>query len=206
VAIQPNTSYTYELQERSFHGIYSSQTNFGVITPGPSGVNPQRTGVRPTGSYWGAMGEQIDVLSGNLNVGLPLLNAQGRNGRSVPLRLAYNSQNWRQDVDAQYTANYTWNLGEDIGYGYGWTLQVGSLTPYYKNPSSVPDHYLYIDGTGAQFRLNVNVSGIYSSQEGIYVWYDPATNLLHFKDGSTWLMGCTSGGSKPTSGRCIRQN
>lgn len=54
---------------------------------------------------------------------------------------------------AQYSAYYTWDLGQDIGYGYGWNLQLGSLTPYYNvaGYSSI-DHYLYIDGTGAEYR------------------------------------------------------
>jgi hypothetical protein len=53
--------------------------------------------VRPDGAYWGAMGEQIDTLSGNLNYTLPLLNPVARGGMSVPFALSYNSQNWRRD-------------------------------------------------------------------------------------------------------------
>jgi hypothetical protein len=81
----PETNYIYAQQMRGFHGIYSSQTNIYAVTPPPNDVDPQEVGVRTTGSYWGAMGEQIDTLSGNLNFSLPLLTAQGRNGATFPL-------------------------------------------------------------------------------------------------------------------------
>lgn len=53
-------------------------------------VNPRQIGVRLTGSYWGAAGEQIDMHPGNLNYTQPLVKAQGRGGWGVrfPLRLA----------------------------------------------------------------------------------------------------------------------
>src|ERR1035437_3689213 len=42
-----------------------------VVPPGTDTVI--RTGVKSTGSYWGAAGEQIDLLSGNLNYSVPLI-------------------------------------------------------------------------------------------------------------------------------------
>lgn len=47
-------------------------------TPAP--LDTRRIGVRPTGSYWGAGGEQIDVASGNLNYAVPLIRALSRSG------------------------------------------------------------------------------------------------------------------------------
>src|SRR5581483_1675262 len=32
------------------------------------------------------------------------------------------------------------------------------------------------------------------------VWYDYSTNQLHFKDGSYWVMGCTSAGTEQDAG------
>ncbi|MCI0718723.1 MAG: hypothetical protein L0338_07070, partial [Acidobacteria bacterium] len=61
----------------------SVPANLTLTTPPAGAVDPRRTGVRPTGSYWGAEGEQIDLLSGNLNFTLPLLRAQGRGGWGV---------------------------------------------------------------------------------------------------------------------------
>src|SRR5205823_10137826 len=62
-----------------------------------NGGEPRRVGVRANGSYWGAAGEQIDMLSGNLNFTLPLLKPQARGGWGVTFALTYNSQIWRQD-------------------------------------------------------------------------------------------------------------
>ncbi len=61
--------------------------------------------MRPTGSYWGGGGENIDMRSGNLNFTIPLLKVKGR-GWNVPFNLSYNSQNWRHDSGG------TWNLGQ----------------------------------------------------------------------------------------------
>ena len=60
-----------------------------------------------------AKGEQIDLLSGNLNFTLPLLRAPGRGGWGVAFSLNYNAANFRKDTVA------TWKLGRDSGYGCG---------------------------------------------------------------------------------------
>jgi YD repeat-containing protein len=152
-------------------------------------TDPRRTGIYSTGSYWGGGGEQIDTLSGNLNFSLPLVTAQGRTGWTVPVGLAYNSQNWRQDNGANL------KLGGDVGYGFGWQMQLGSITPYTTVTQSATaiDHYIYTDGSGAQYQLNYNSNGVWwSSTQGVYVWFDSNANRLHFRDGTFWVMGCTS--------------
>src|SRR6202035_1237005 len=106
--------------------------------------DPRRVGVRPTGNYWGALGEQIDLLSGNVNYTLPLLKALGRGSWGVGVNLTYNSLNWRQDPGG------IWTLGRDVGYGYGWKLQAGSLTPYWASYWGL-DHYTFTDATGAEY-------------------------------------------------------
>jgi len=125
-------------------------------------IDPRRVGVRPSGSYWGAAGEQIDTLSGNLNFTAPLLKAVGRGGWGVAFALNYNSQLWRQDGGG------TWKLGRDVGYGFGWRLQAGSITPYWSDQWTM-HHYTFIDSTGAEYRLDVNTNGIWTSREGIYL-------------------------------------
>ena len=107
-------------------------------------------GVRPTGSYWGGGGENIDMRSGNLNFSIPLLKVKGR-GWTVPFNLSYNSQNWRQDSGG------TRNLRRDRGYGYGWNLQGGALLPEYNGSFSL-DHYLFIGATGAEYRLTFSAA------------------------------------------------
>ena len=52
-------------------------------TPPDMPGNQRRVGVRTAGSYWGAGGEQIDLLSGNLNISIPIVTAQARGGWSA---------------------------------------------------------------------------------------------------------------------------
>jgi len=67
------TVYTIAAYDR--HG----NTGAGATATVPAvAADARRIGVRPTGSYWGAAGEQIDVLSGNLNFALPLIKPQSR--------------------------------------------------------------------------------------------------------------------------------
>lgn len=128
VSVAPSTQYNYQIQDISFHGISGALTSFVVQTPPAGAIDPRRIGVRPTGAYWGGLGEQIDTLSGNVNYSVPLLKAQGRGGLSLALGLTYNSQNWR--MDSSPSGPLYWKLGDDIGYGFGWSLSAGSLTPF----------------------------------------------------------------------------
>ena len=190
----PGTTYVYTINAEDYHGNVSASAPITITAPLPQSVDPRRVGTFTTGSYWGGGGEQIDTLSGNLNFSLPLLTAQGRSGWTVPVGLSYNSQNWRQDNGVN------WQLGDDTGYGFGWQAQIGSVTPYYVTWWTGPDHFVYTDGTGAQYRLDQNNNGVWSSLRGIYVWYDSTANLLHFPGGTFWVMGCTSGGTEADAG------
>jgi hypothetical protein len=64
--------------------------------------------VRRAGAYWGAAGEQIDLLSGNLSFALPLIKTQSRGGWSATFMLSYHSQMWRQ------RSGGTWKPGKDV--------------------------------------------------------------------------------------------
>jgi hypothetical protein len=139
------------------------------------------------------MGEQVDVRSGNLNYSYPLLTAVSR-GLSVPLALTYNSQNWRLDQNGN-----NWNLGMDNGAGYGWQLQIGSITPYYSSPWDVA-FYVFRDATGAEYRLDQDNNGIWTSKDSIYVSFDDQWDILYFNDGSQWGMWNTSGSPELDAG------
>src|SRR5271170_6831057 len=118
-----------------------------------------------------------------------------RGGGGVTFSLNYNSQMWRQDSGG------TWLLGEDVGYGLGWKLQAGSLTPYWTGLWDTVDHYLFTDSTGAEYKLyDPNQTGVWTSQESVYVSYVAATSTLYFKDGSSWYFGCASGGQEADLG------
>ena len=191
--LSAGTTYTYTFYAYDYH-LNSVTTTFTAATPPTGAIDPREVGVRPLGSYWGGAGEQIDMRSGNLNYSVPLLKVQGRGGWGVGFNLSYNSQNWRQDPAG------VWQLGRDIGYGYGWRLQAGSVTPVFANYWAV-DHWLYIDSTGAEYRLDQNNGGIWSSQQGIYVFLDSNVGpTLHFPDGSFWTLGDLSAGSEQDAG------
>jgi hypothetical protein len=164
-----------------------------VTAPAYSNQDPRRTGIYPTGAYWGAAGEQIDMLSGNLNFTLPLLKAVGRGGWSAEFHLSYNSQNWQRVGSTDY------RLGADVGYGFGWRLMAGSLIPVYADPYTL-SHYVFTDSSGAEHRLNINEAGVWRGMTGLHVYYDTGANRLYFNDGSFWVMGCVSGGSEQDAG------
>ena len=101
-----------------------------------------------------------------------MLTAVGRAGSNIPVGLGYNSQNWRQDNGVN------WNLGYDVGFGYGWQLlALKIITPYNTNLVGGVDHYVYTDSTGAQYVLNVNTSGVWSSTQSTYVWFDSNADM-----------------------------
>ena len=153
---------------------------------GPT-ADQREIGLTPAASYWGAAGENIGLLSGNLNFTIPLIKAVGRGTSSVSFNLSYNSQMWRQDV----TSGFVWPVAQDdLGVGLGWKLQAGSILPQWYNGSQ---YFFYTDATGAQYvidQCNPYTLICYSLQT--YVWYDANLDTLHFPNGSFWKMNITS--------------
>ena len=154
--------------------------------PPPNGAfDPRRVGVMALGSYWGTAGEQIDTLSRNLNFSVPLAKPISAGGWSAPFGLSYNSQMWRRDSAA------TWLIGQDVGYGLGWKVQAGAVVPIWSNSQIV--YYLYVDSTGAEYRLDHVTNGyLWTSTMGTYVTFDATACQLHFTDGSFWTLGSVS--------------
>lgn len=183
--VQPGTQYQYTIFPDDWHYNPGPPVVMYVTTLPSGAVEARETGIRPTGTYWGGTGEQVDVLFGNLNYSLPLIAAQGR-GWTVPLTLSYNSQNWVQDA-----SGYNWQFGNDNGFGYGWNLQVGVIRKYSLADWSA-DYYEFRDSSGAVYRLNQNNNGIWTSSESLYVWFDSNANVLHFANGNFWYFGCMS--------------
>jgi RHS repeat-associated protein len=189
--VSPSTTYNYIIYASDYHYNVTG-TSFSVTTPAAGYIDPNRVGVQSLGTYWGGTGENIDVRSHNLNYSIPLLTAKTR-GLGAGLALVYNSENWLQ------TPSGAWNLGADVGYGYGWTLQFGALIPVYANYSTVA-YYQFTDSSGARYRLDQNSGNVWTSKNGIYAAYDANTGILHFRDGSTWQFGCTAAGTEPDAG------
>ena len=92
--VQPNTAYTYSISACDFHANCATST-INITTPAAGAIDPREIGVRPTGTYWGSGGEQIDMRSGNVNFTVPLIKAMSRGGGGAGINLSYNSQNWR---------------------------------------------------------------------------------------------------------------
>ena len=193
VGATPGTTQAYGIQAQDHHGNVSAITTFSVGVPSNATVDARQVGVRPTGSYWGGSGEQIDARSGNLNYSYPLIKAISR-GWSVPIGISYNSQNWRLDTNGS-----PWKLGDDVGFGFGWKLQIGSLTAFYSSYLNV-GFYEFTDASGAVYRLSQNSNGIWTSTESVYVTYDSNAQRLYFNDGSFWVLGCTSAGTEQDAG------
>jgi YD repeat-containing protein len=183
----PGTTYTITPYDR--HG--NTGTAASVTVPAIS-ADARRIGVRPTGSYWGASGEQIDLVSGNLNFALPLLKPQSRGGWGTSLTLSYNSQLWRQDSAG------VWKLGRDVGYGFGWTMQAGSVLPVMSGGSLA--YCIFTGATGVEYRMDSAGGTVYATHDGVYLWYDSAAQALHFPDGSWWDMLAQSAAGEDDAG------
>ncbi|MBI4910107.1 MAG: hypothetical protein HY820_41200 [Acidobacteria bacterium] len=189
--VAASSSYSYLIKAVDRHNNVSPGLTLAVTTAPTGSIEPRRVGVRGDGSYYGGAGEQLDMRSGNLNYSIPLVKAQSR-GWGLPLGLSYNSQNWRRDAT-------TWRFGRDIGYGFGWRLMAGSLTPVFSNALSA-HHWLFTDSTGAEYRLNVNTNGVWTSTEGTYMTYVEGSGRLYFNNGTFWQMDCVSGGVEDDAG------
>jgi RHS repeat-associated protein len=191
--VTSGASSTYKVYAVDWMGNQSATPATLSLTIPTTSTDIRRTGVRPTGAYWGAAGEQIDVMSGNLNIALPLATAKARTGWGATFMLSYNSQIWRQDG-----AN-VWNLGADLGYGLGWRLQAGSIFPVIYN--GVVQYLIFTDATGAEFRLEDDGGNqIFRSKEGLHLWMNWGSRTLYFPDGGQWNMGSVSAGFEPDAG------
>jgi YD repeat-containing protein len=193
-SVSASTSYTYYIIACDFAINCTAGTAFNVTTPPAGSIDPRRVGITALAPMWGGTGENIDVRSGNLNYTIPLVKPVGLGGLSVPINLSYNSQFWRQE------SGTTWRLLNPTGNGVGWMVQAGSLTPVYTWAWSAPTYYLFVDTTGAEYRLDQVSNGVYSSTQSIYVWFDSNTKRLWFKDGTFWLFGCISAGYQGDAG------
>ncbi|MBI2685178.1 MAG: RHS repeat-associated core domain-containing protein [Acidobacteria bacterium] len=190
--VSPGTTYTYTIYP---HDMYLNNvgTSLTITTPAAGQRDPRKVGVRPLGTYWGASPENIDLQSGNLSFSLPTVTGQGRGGSAVPFRVSYNSQNWRKDPSG------TWMLGTDVGFGWGWKMLAGSVTPVYSDWYTI-HHYVYTDSTGAEYDLDVNTGGIWTSKAGIFVEFDSIAKRLYFPSGVFWEFDCTANGTEADMG------
>ena len=107
--------------------------------------------------------------------------------------MTYNSQNWRK------TNSTVEKLGGDVGFGFGWRLLAGSLTPVWADQYTFA-YYIFTDATGAEYKLDVNASGVWKSKDGSYLAYDTATARLWFQSGIFWYMGSISGSTEQDAG------
>jgi RHS repeat-associated protein len=192
--VHASTAYTYNIYAIDFHHNLSTPTALSVTTPSANAGAPLQRGIRPTNTYWGGAGEQIDIYNGNLTYSVPLITAIGRGGLTANFKLVYNSENW---VGTNNPTAFTETM--DTGYGFGWQLMLGSIMPVVGN-SNGPVEYWYTDSSGAQYRMLLNNVGVWTGNASFYAWFDTNTNRLRFRDGTFWLMGCVSAGGEPDAG------
>jgi len=195
--VSPNGSYTYMIVPCDRHANCGPGVNIQVTTPPAGTLDARRVGVRADGAYWGGPGENIDAFSGNLSFNIPLLTAIGRSGLSLGLSLSYNSQMWRGDGAG--TSSKVWKIGRDVGYGQNWILTPGSIRPAVSEFWNV-HHYTFTDPSGAEYRLDINNNGIWTSSEAFYARWDPGTRRLIWPDGTIWYYYCTALGGEPDQG------
>ena len=129
--------YYYTITAYDLHGNGGPPSGSEPASTGAGTVDGRRVGQRPTGSYWGGAGEQIDLMSGNLSYTLPLIAAVDRSGLKATFALAYNSQNWR------VVSGYPRILGADTGFGFGWQFMLGAITPIYTGNGTVAYTFNY---------------------------------------------------------------
>ena len=192
-AVLPSTTYQYLIEAGDYHLNYSTARIITVQTAPAGSTDVRQIGMRPTGSYWGAGPEQIDMQSGNLNLTIPVAQAKSRSGWGATFALNHNSQCWRKDSGGE------WTFCRDTGFGYGWRLLAGSIRPVYETYMTI-DHYVFSDSTGAEYRLDRTHTGLWTSAESIHVAYDPATRRLRFNDGSFWVMDAESNEAEGDAG------
>jgi hypothetical protein len=76
----------------------------------------------------------------------------------------------------------------------------GALTPYWVDGWTV-HHYKFTAASGAEYRLDRNSGGVWTSSEsGVYLEYDANTKRLYFQDGTFWLMGAESSEEEADAG------
>ena len=91
----------------------------------------------------------------------------GRGGWGVTFALNYNSQMWRQfnGVD--------WKFGRDVGYGYGWACHGRGRC------------CRFTDSSGAEYRLDVNTGGVWTSKE-VGAYWRAACCAAEREEGEAW--------------------
>ena len=155
------------------------------------GADVRRVGVRKNGSYWGDGAEHIDLLSGNLSFFQPLVAAVSRNLK-LAFALSYNSQIWRSDASGLQ------QLGMNVGFGYGWHLQAGSIAPVSADGKTISG-YTFITGNGTEYPMTLS-GGLWTTSQGKYLMFDPSSSTLYLSNGVTWAMGCVSAATEADAG------
>ncbi len=133
-----------------------------------------------------------DLLSGNFNFNIPIVNLPGRAGHDLNLTLAYNSKVWIK------SSNYTIRFDMD----YGWPspgFRLGFPTFYgpYLNSTTNRNSFGLIlpSGRAVELRQVSGLTEIYDAEDGSYIRFkhDLATGnyILTMPDGTQYIYGTT---------------
>ncbi|GEM_PF-1575541 len=205
--VQHSTTYDYRIWIVDFHSNLA-YADFSATTAPQGSVEPRQIGMPPNVPTFGAMGANVNLLSGNVNFNLPLLRAQARGGWSVGFALNHDTQSWRK------VGSKVWKYGVDIGYGYGWKLMAGSVMRYFSGTYQT-SHFIFTDSTGTEYRLDRKVQsdgtawttgpwdGYWASSSATFYGIfqeDWAYYRMKFPDGSSWFFGSHSAGTENDMG------
>jgi RHS repeat-associated protein len=130
--------------------------------------------------------------SANFTFDVPLVNLTGRK-MDVALNLNYNSRLWNTSTVGG-TQNGTTHLTYDVDSGWpapGFRLGYGQLESQTTAGYTLTDP----DGTRHELRLLPN-SPLYESTDGTFIFYNPATHIVTYTDGTQVRYAAAGGGKR----------
>lgn len=131
-----------------------------------------------------------DLLSGNVNFGIPILSLPGRAGLNVGLGLIYNSRVWSK-------ANSTVAFDTDRGFpSPGFRLGFPVVQPRFYNTATGTASYLLITPSGGHIDLRrVGATNVYESADSAYTQLTDNTSslLVRTTDGTQMTYSLSNG-------------
>jgi hypothetical protein len=121
-----------------------------------------------------------DLLSGNYNWTLPLVNLRGRAGLDLGLALSYNSLVWTRSG-----TSITYDMDEGFP-SPGFRLGFPTIEPLFYNSQTGKYAYLLVTPSGSRVELRQNTSSpnLYESADSSYLQFDASQMILRTTDGT----------------------
>ena len=140
--ISPTTTYVYSIYTFDFHFNESAPVSVTVKTPPAYAGDRKQIGCPPDRSLLGRRWREHRHAKRESELYGSYRQGNGAWKWGVPFALSFNSQLWRKDYTDNPPNYAVWRLGDDVGYGFGWKLQAGSIRPYSSNAGGIA-YWLY---------------------------------------------------------------